>query len=77
MTTTWRQVSRGEFIDQERPRRWIWVADMLHGFVRPMRDGETVHDAIEDFQRAGESAVKYEVYVDGVLIASGHEVESI
>lgn len=61
----WQQVSGGQFESASPAGRHIWVSDGVHGYARPLADGETAEQAVADFESAGEAAAEYRVYEDG------------
>ncbi len=64
--TKWQQISLDEFEEAALAGRYIWIADGVLGYARPMEVGETVRQAVTDFESAGESALDVRVYQDGV-----------
>lgn len=52
-----------------QPGRWAWVQDACYGYARRLRDGETLAQAVEDFEAAGEPA--YEARIVGLGATKG------
>lgn len=69
MTTTKTKWTTAMPADAERMSRngtrTVYCADVVNGFARPMRAGETLAEAVADFEAAGESVVTSRVYESG------------
>jgi hypothetical protein len=61
----WRQVSKLEMVSESPPRTHIWISDGVNGFERRLADGETLAQAIADFESAGEEAFAAFLYTNG------------
>lgn len=61
----WRQVGGNQFEEEAPAGRHIWVSDGVYGYARNMAEGETVEQAIADFESAGEDAAEFRLYQDG------------
>ncbi len=56
MTETWTNMSKAEAeaLAADTAKSVIFATDMLHGFARPLRDGETEAQAVAEFEASGE-----------------------
>lgn len=61
----WRQVSGNQFEAEAPAGRHVWASDGVYGYARPMAEGETVEQAVADFETTGEPANEFRVYQDG------------
>jgi hypothetical protein len=61
----WREVSRLEFTEEVPTGAHVWISDGIHGFTKPLAEGETLTQAVEDFEKAGEPADEIIVYKNG------------
>jgi hypothetical protein len=64
-TSKWRQVSGNQFEAEAPAGRYVWASDGVYGYARPLAEGETVEQAVADFEAAGEPALEVRIYQDG------------
>lgn len=61
----WQQVAGDRFEEEALTGCYVWVSDGVYGYARKLAAGETVEQAVADFESAGEPAGEFRVYRDG------------